>query len=103
MIKLEHEMAASAPHGRLDTVGPPADEEASHLQRAIRLVERQGGTVVGLAAVAIEENAATDAYRAKYRCVSGVVQGSRWQKECNAQKLESFKSYKPELVFPTVR
>ena len=50
-----------------------------------------------------EENAATDAYRAKYRCVSGVMQGSRWQAECNAQKLESFKSYRPELVFPTVR
>ena len=48
-------------------------------------------------------NAATDAYRAKYRCVSGVVQGSRWQKECNAQTLESFKTYRPELVFPAVR
>ena len=75
--------------------------EANRVMRD--LVERQGGTVVGLAAVAIEENAATDAYRAKYRCVSGVVQGSRWQAECNAQKLESFKSYRPELVFPTVR
>jgi adenine phosphoribosyltransferase len=57
---------------------------------------------VGLAAVAIEENAATDAYRAKYRCVAGVVQGSRWQAECNAQKLSSFAQYKPELVFPAV-
>jgi hypothetical protein len=31
------------------------------------------------------------------------LQGSRWQAECNAQKLESFKSYRPELVFPAVR
>jgi len=78
-------------------------ETGGTMDGAIRLVERQGGTVVGLAAVAIEENAATDAYRAKYRCVSGVVQGSRWQVECNAQKLSSFASYKPELVFPAVR
>lgn len=70
---------------------------------AIRLVERQGGQVVGLAAVAIEENPATNAYRSKYRCVSGVVQGSRWQAECNAQKLSSFERYKPEMVFPAVR
>ena len=78
-------------------------ETGGTMDGAIRLVERQGGKVVGLAAVAIEENAATDAYRARFRCVSGVVQGSRWQMECNAQKLESFKSYKPELVFPKIR
>ena len=78
-------------------------ETGGTMDGAIRLVERQGGKVVGLAAVAIEENAATDAYRARYACVSGVVPGSRWQTECNAQKLESFKVYKPELVFPAVR
>lgn len=70
---------------------------------AIRLVERQGGKVVGLAAVAIEENTVTDTYRARYRCVSGVVQGSRWQAECNAQKLSSFETYTPERVFPRIR
>jgi len=78
-------------------------ETGGTMDGAIRLVERQGGKVVGLAAVAIEENAATEAYRARYACVSGVVPGSRWQTECNAQKLESFKVYKPELVFPAVR
>jgi hypothetical protein len=30
------------------------------------------------------------------------MQGSRWQVECNAQKLSSFESYKPEMVFPAV-
>ena len=78
-------------------------ETGGTMDGAIRLVERQGGQVVALAAVAIEENAATDAYRKKYRCVSGVVQGSRWQTECNAQKLSSFASYRPELVFPAIR
>jgi adenine phosphoribosyltransferase len=78
-------------------------ETGGTMDGAIRLVERQGGEVVALAAVAIEENAATDAYRARYRCVSGVIQASRWQSECNAQRLSSFASYKPELVFPTIR
>ena len=77
-------------------------ETGGTMDGAIRLVERQGGQVVGLAAVAIEENPATNAYRAKYRCVSGVVQGSRWQTECNAQKLSSFEAYKPEFVFPAI-
>jgi len=78
-------------------------ETGGTMDGAIRLVERQHGQVVAIAAVAIEENAVTKAYRAKYRCVSGVQQGSRWQSECNAQKLSSFKAYKPELAFPTIR
>jgi adenine phosphoribosyltransferase len=78
-------------------------ETGGTMDGAIRLVERQGGKVVGLAAVAIEENPATDAYRAQYRCVSGVQQGSRWQAECNAQRLSSFDSYRAELVFPKIR
>ncbi|MCA3574938.1 MAG: adenine phosphoribosyltransferase [Aestuariivirga sp.] len=78
-------------------------ETGGTMDGAIRLVERQGGRVVALAAVAIEENPVTDAYRARFRCVSGVVQGSRWQGECNAQVLSSFGSYRPEMVFPAIR
>jgi adenine phosphoribosyltransferase len=77
-------------------------ETGGTMDGAIRLVERQGGKVVALAAVAIEEKEATNAYREKYTCVSGVVRGSRWQKECNAQNLSSFSTYKPELVFPEI-
>jgi adenine phosphoribosyltransferase len=77
-------------------------ETGGTMDGAVRLVERQGGKVVGMAAVAIEENDATNTYRATYRCVSGVVQGSRWQTECNSQTLTSFKTYKPELVFPKI-
>jgi adenine phosphoribosyltransferase len=78
-------------------------ETGGTMDGAIRLVERQGGEVVGLAAVAIEENEVTNSYRQKYRCVSGVVKGSHWQAECNAQKLSSFDSYTPEIVFPAIR
>jgi adenine phosphoribosyltransferase len=77
-------------------------ETGGTMDGAIRLVERQGGTVVAVAAVAIEENDITKAYAEKYRCVSGVVNGSRWQLECNQQSLTSFKSYTPERVFPKV-
>ena len=78
-------------------------ETGGTMDGAIRLVERQGGTVVGLAAVAIEDNPVTAEYRRKFRCVSGVVPGSRWQAECNAQRLKSFESYTPELAFPRIR
>lgn len=78
-------------------------ETGGTMDGAIRLVERQGGTVVGLAAVAIEENPVTAGYRQKFRCVSGVVPGSRWQTECNAQRLSSFDRYTPDLAFPRIR
>jgi adenine phosphoribosyltransferase len=78
-------------------------ETGGTMDGAIRLVERQGGVVVALAAVAIEEKEVTNAYRDKYKCVSGVIRGSRWQTECNAQTLSSFKTYKPELAFPSIR
>jgi adenine phosphoribosyltransferase len=78
-------------------------ETGGTMDGAIRLVERQGGKVVALAAVAIEENDVTRGYRSKYKCVAGVVPGSRWQLECNAQKLSSFTTYKPEDVFPRIQ
>jgi adenine phosphoribosyltransferase len=78
-------------------------ETGGTMDGAIRLIERQQGRVVALAAVAIEENPATDAFRAAYRCVSGVVQGSRWQAECNRQSLTSFETYDPQRCFPTIR
>jgi len=78
-------------------------ETGGTMAAAIELVRRQGGIVAGLAAIAIEENAATDAYRREFRCVSGVVQGSRWQAECNRQRLSSFETYKAESTFPRIR
>ena len=78
-------------------------ETGGTMGAAIDLVRRQGGIVAGLAAIAIEENPVTDAYRRELRCVSGVVQGSRWQTECNRQRLSSFDSYKAETTFPRIR
>lgn len=78
-------------------------ETGGTMDGAIRLVERQEGVVAGMVAVAIEENERTDEYRSTYPCVSAVVQGSRWQTECNAQALSSFKTYKPESAFPQTK
>ncbi len=78
-------------------------ETGGTMDGAIRLVERQKGVVAGLVAVAIEDNDRTNEYRRKYPCISAVVQGSKWQEECNQQKLNSFASYKPELAFPRSR
>lgn len=75
-------------------------ETGGTMDGAIQLVERQGGVVAGLLAIAIEENERTNAYRKTYPCISAVVPGSRWQEECNAQTLGSFESYTPELAFP---
>ncbi len=78
-------------------------ETGGTMAGAIDLVERQGGMVVGLAAIAIEENEATAAYRDRYRCAAAVQPGSRWQTECNRQHLTSFSTYRPEHAFPAKR
>lgn len=74
-------------------------ETGGTMDGAIRLVERQGGVVAGMVAIAIEDNARTKGYRDSFQCISAVVPGSRWQKECNAQTLSSFDSYRPEMAF----
>ncbi|WP_281856957.1 phosphoribosyltransferase family protein [Litoreibacter halocynthiae] len=78
-------------------------ETGGTMDGSIRLIERQKGVVAGMVAVAIEENERTDEYRKTYPCVSAVVQGSRWQAECNSQSLSSFKTYKPESAFPQTK
>ena len=75
-------------------------ETGGTMDGAIRLIERQQGQVAGLVAIAIEENERTNSYRSSFPCVSAVVPGSRWQEECNAQKLSSFQDYHPGLAFP---
>lgn len=75
-------------------------ETGGTMDGAIRLVERQGGTVAGLVALAMETNPRTAEYRAKYRCVTAVLPGSRWQAECDAQALGSFAAYRAERSFP---
>lgn len=76
-------------------------ETGGTMDGAIRLVQRQGGVVAGLATITMEDNEATAAYRATYKVVTAVLPGSRWQAEANAQRLSSFDSYRAERTFPT--
>ena len=75
-------------------------ETGGTMEGAIALVERQEGRVCGLVAIAIETSQRTRAFRASYPCVSAVMPGSSWQRECDAQFLSSFAEYRPELAFP---
>ncbi len=75
-------------------------ETGGTMGAAIKLIEEQGGLVKGVVALAIEENDNTKKLRNDYKCFSAVVPGSEWQKQCNEQYLQSFKSYEPNMAFP---
>lgn len=77
-------------------------ETGGTMDGAMRLVERQGGIVAGLVAIAIETNDRTRDYRARFPCVAAVMPGSHWQTECDSQSLSSFEQYTPEIVFPRI-
>ena len=75
-------------------------ETGGTMGAAIKLIEQQGGLVKGVIALAIEENDNTKKLRNNYKCFSAVIPGSEWQKQCNKQYLQSFKSYEPNMAFP---
>ena len=75
-------------------------ETGGTMGAAIKLIEQQSGLVKGVIALAIEENDNTKKLRNDYKCFSAVVPGSEWQKQCNEQYLQSFKSYEPNMAFP---
>jgi len=75
-------------------------ETGGTMDGAMRLVERQGGLVAGILAIAVEDNERTAHYRRSYPVISAVMPGSFWQTECNAQRLSSFASYQPERTYP---
>ena len=75
-------------------------ETGGTMDAGVRLVEGQGGVVAGIATVCIEENERTRAFRERYRCSSSVPPGSGWQRQCNAQWLDTFERYDPAVYFP---
>ena len=78
-------------------------ETGGTMDGAIRLIERQGGIVAGIATIAMEDNDRTAGYRAAYPVVTAVQPDTDLQEQCNRQTLDSFASYKPEMAFPKVR
>ena len=78
-------------------------ETGGTMDGAIRLVEKQGGEVVGLVAIAMEDNDKTAGYRLRFPCIMAVEPHTILQKECNQQKLSSFAQYTPEKAFPKLK
>ena len=75
-------------------------ETGGTMDAGVRLVERQGGIVAGIATVCIEESERTRVFRERYRCSTSVPPGSEWQRQCNAQWLEYFSRFDPAVYFP---
>ena len=75
-------------------------ETGGTMDAGVRLVERQGGVVAGIATVCIEQSERTRALRERYRCSTSVPPGSEWQRQCNAQRLDSFRDFDPTVYFP---
>lgn len=97
---MEMRLPAYAPRTRVLLVDQWV-ETGGTMQGAINLVEQQKGIVAGMVAVVIEENDVTNRYRQKYKCITAIQPGTEWQRQSNAQFLESFKEYRPEMAFPT--
>ncbi len=97
--QMEMRLPAFAPGSRVLLVDQWI-ETGGTMEGAIALVERQEGRVCGLVAIAIETTQRTRAFRRNYPCVSAVLPGSSWQRECDAQFLSSFEEYRPEHAFP---
>ena len=75
-------------------------ETGGTMDAGVRLVERQGGVVAGIATVCIEESERTRVFRERYRCSTSVPPGSEWQRQCNAQWLDTFERFDPAIYFP---
>ena len=70
------------------------------MDAGIRLVERQGGVVAGIATVCIEETAGGAAFRDRYRCSTAVLPGTAAQEQCNRKTMDHFADFDPACYFP---
>ena len=77
-------------------------ETGGTMDAGIRLVERQGGVVAGIAAVCIEETAGGAALRDRYRCSTAVLPGTAAQDQCNRKTMDHFADFDPARCFPEI-
>ena len=75
-------------------------ETGGTMDAGIRLVERQGGVIAGIAAVCIEETAGGAVYRDRYRCSTAVIPGTAEQDQCNRKTMDHFAGFDPTCCFP---
>ena len=77
-------------------------ETGGTMDAGIRLVERQGGVIAGIATVCIEETAGGAAYRGRYRCSTAVIPGTAEQDQCNRKSMDHFAGFDPACYFPDI-
>ncbi len=75
-------------------------ETGGTMDAGIRLVERQGGVVAGIAAICIEETAGGAVWRGRYRCSTAVIPGTAEQDQCNRKTMDHFADFDPARYFP---
>lgn len=75
-------------------------ETGGTMEGAIDLVTRQGGSVSGLVAIAMEDTPRATKLRDRIAVVTAIQHGTAWQDECNTQTLSSFQTYDPTRAFP---
>ena len=75
-------------------------ETGGTMGAGIRLIERQGGVVAGIAAVCIEENDGDVVYRSRYQCSTAVIPGTAEQDQCNRKTMDHFAGFDPTCCFP---
>lgn len=75
-------------------------ETGGTMEGAIELIQRQNGTVTGLVAIAMEDTPRALKLRNRFPVITAIQPGTRWQEECNAQTLSSFREYIPSRAFP---
>ena len=78
-------------------------ETGGTMDAGIRLVERQGGVIAGIATVCIEEKDGGAVYRGRYRCSTAVIPGTAEQEQCNRKTMDHFADFDPACYFPETR
>jgi len=78
-------------------------ETGGTMGAGIRLVERQGGVIAGIATVCIEEKDGGAVYRGRYRCSTAVIPGTAEQEQCNRKTMDHFADFDPACYFPETR
>ncbi|TPJ38580.1 adenine phosphoribosyltransferase [Mesorhizobium sp. B2-6-5] len=77
-------------------------ETGGTIRASIDLIERQGGIVVGIASICIEETKGTENLREQYKCATAVVTGTDLQRQCNAHHLKIFDDFNWSSIIPQV-
>lgn len=78
-------------------------ETGGTMRSAIGLIERQGGVIAGIATICIEETKGAEKFREQYKCSTAVLPNTEYQRQCNAQYLETFAAFDWTALAPDLQ